>query len=131
MMAGPARIARFIEARADGTIVEAFAARDVTIIENFAPHLFVGEDAVARWAAGMRQHLQGTDGLRHAFGPACDFASGGGEVFFTLPTRWEGVARGKRFSENGGWAFLLVHDQGTWRVKAYAWAVTDLSLDAT
>jgi hypothetical protein len=128
MLAGPERIARFIETGRDSAIAEAFAADDVTIIENFAPHVFTGPDAVARWRQAMGAHLAETSGLRHGFGPVCDFALGTDEVFFTLPTRWQGLAKGRRFTENGGWAFLLARDKAAWRVKSYAWAVTDLSL---
>jgi hypothetical protein len=127
MMAGPEGIARFIATGDDTALAGVFAAREVVIIENFAPHVFAGADAVARWTAAMRGHLETVSDLEHSFGSACDFTRSGGLAFFSLPTTWRGVARGRRFAERGGWAFVLVADEGAWRVRNYAWAVTEIS----
>jgi hypothetical protein len=128
MMAGPEGIAHFIETGDDAAIAAAFADADVTIIENFAPHVFAGPGAVAMWTAEMRRHLEGTSDLRHSFGPAQDFAVSADAAYFSLPTHWRGVARGRAFDEDGGWAFLLVRTPTGWRVRSYAWAVTRFSM---
>jgi hypothetical protein len=128
MMVGPESIARFIETGEAATLAGVFAD-DVIIIENFAPFVFAGPRSVALWLEGMRAHLEGTGGLQHSFGDACDYGRSGGMAFFTLPTRWEGLARGGRFSERGGWAFVLVGDDHGWRVRSYAWAVTEICAD--
>jgi hypothetical protein len=129
MLAGPHAIARFIVTRDEAALAGVFADRDVTIVENFAPHVFAGPDAVANWQEGMGAHLNEVSGLEHRFGPACDFSRTGPLAFFTLPTEWKGLARGRRFQERGGWAFVLVELGAEWRVKSYAWAVTEISAD--
>jgi hypothetical protein len=129
MMAGPERITRFIETGGEAAVDDIFADDEVTIVENFAPHVFAGPGAVERWARAMRGHLEGSSGLRHSFGPACDFSVDGDLAYFSLPTRWQGVARGRPFHERGGWAFVLVRSGAAWRVKSYAWAVTEFSAD--
>ena len=126
MMVGPESIARFIET-GDGAGLDGVFADDVIIIENFAPFVFAGPRSVALWLEGMRDHLEGTRGLEHTFGGACDYGRSDGVAFFTLPTRWRGIARGRRFREHGGWAFVLVKDAAAWRVRSYAWAVTEIS----
>ena len=123
MLAPIAQIARFI-AGGGAENLSAFAEDDVTILENFAPHLFRGEGAVTRWAAAMRAHAATLRELRHSFGPAQDFGRDGSQVFFSLPTHWQGLANGRAFAEDGGWAFGLVEQAGAWRVRNYAWAVT-------
>ncbi len=128
MMVGPEGIARFIETGEAATLAGVFAD-DVIIIENFAPFVFAGPRSLALWLEGMRAHLEGTSGLEHSFGDACDYGRVGGVVFFTLPTWWKGLARGRRFREHGGWAFVLVQDAGAWRVSSYAWAVTEICAD--
>ena len=126
MLAAAEKIARFIETRDASHLKRAFAARDVTIIENFPPHVFAGPGAVRRWTAEMKKHLDALSDLRHTFGTPQDFSRTGDVVFFTLPTRWTGVTQGTSFSERGGWAFVLVRAGKDWRVRAYAWAVTTL-----
>jgi hypothetical protein len=125
MLAPIAMIARFIAGGCDENLA-AFADDDVTLLENFAPHLFRGPDAVARWAAAMRDHTGALGDLQHSFGAAQDFSQNGAEAFFCLPTHWSGLLKGRRFEEDGGWAFLLVQQAGLWRVRSYAWAVTRL-----
>ena len=125
MLAAVAKIARFI-ATGDEALLSAFASDGVVILENFAPHLFLGSAAVARWAKAMREHAATLGSLRHSFGPAQDFVCDGERAFFSLPTHWQGTANGRPFQEDGGWSFLLVRQEGGWRVKSYGWAVTRL-----
>jgi hypothetical protein len=128
MMAAVERIAAFIASGGAGSPVEAFAASDVTILENFAPYLFSGDTAVETWALGMRGHLRGVTGLRHRFGQPCDFSRSGDQVFLSLPTEWSGFANGRAFAESGGWCFVLTKQGEEWRVRNYGWAVTELSV---
>lgn len=128
MMEPVETLARFIAA-GDEACLAAFAAEGVVILENFAPHLFIGPDAVANWAKGMREHAHTLAGLKHSFGVAQDFTSDGKRAFFSLPTHWQGTSNGRPFQEDGGWSFLLVKEQGGWRVKGYGWAVTHVAYD--
>jgi hypothetical protein len=129
MLAGPEAIARFIATKDDTVLADVFAEHDVAIFENFAPHFFAGPHAVATWTKAMRAHLEGLSGLQHSFGAACDVSRSDQLVFFTLPTEWTGIAHGRRFRERGGWAFALIEDGVRWRVRNYAWAVTEISPD--
>ena len=124
MIAAARRVARFIETMDRRLPARTFAAGKVTIVENFPPYLFEGPRAVAAWAKGMRAHLAGVTSLRHSFGRAHDFGRSGDEVYFSLPTVWRGIVRGKPFTEKGGWAFVLMKQKGAWRVRGYGWAVT-------
>jgi hypothetical protein len=125
MLAAVEKIARFI-ATGDEAMLATFAREGVVILENFRPHLFIGPDAVERWAMGMREHAATLAGLKHSFGPAQDFICDGERAFFSLPTHWQGMTKGRPFQEDGGWSFLLLQQDGGWRVKSYGWAVTRL-----
>ena len=68
MMTPIERVAAFIASGGVGSLAEAFAGSDVTILENFAPYLFTGAAAVETWALGMQAHLSGVTSLRCQFG---------------------------------------------------------------
>lgn len=127
MIAAAERVAAIIEGGGVASARDAFADRDVTIVENFAPYVFDGPDSVERWSEQMQAHLAGVTELRHTFGPAQDFSRAGAAVYFSLPTTWRGLKRGRPFIEDGGWAFVLTWQHGLWRVRAYGWAVTGAS----
>jgi len=128
MMAVPTAVAAFVATGDEIHLEGVFAAAGVTIVENFAPYLFEGPDAVVRWKEGMHQHAMGLEGLRSKFGDPQDFSVDGDRAFFTLPTSWRGSVQGTPFYEEGGWAFLLLREGGRWRLRSYGWAVTRLDL---
>ena len=128
MLALVAKIVRFI-ATGDDAMLDAFAGNGVVILENFAPHLFSGPDAVSQWAKGMREHAATLANLRPSFGPAQDFACDDARAFFSLPTHWQGTSNGRPFQEDGGWSFMLVREDGRWRVQCYGWAVTGVAYE--
>ena len=126
-MAAPLRVlARFMATGDDAGLRDAFASDGLVIFENFAPFVFQGPGAFERWRDGFRRHATAGDltELQHSFGPAQDVSLDDDTAYFVLPTTWTGRAHGRPFSEDGGWAFVLVRDQGRWRIRSYAWAVT-------
>jgi hypothetical protein len=109
-----------------------FAHSGVTIVENFSPYIFVGQNAAARWEAGFRTHA-GADklsDLKLSFGDAQDFGRSGERAFFTLPTTWRGKNGAQAFEEQGAWSFVLTHSKGGWLVLAYGWGVTSVKAPA-
>jgi len=121
------KVARFIET-GDESLLSAFASKGVVIIENFAPHLFEGEDAVQRWSQKiLTWHKPPSDlVLKHKFGPPQDVSIHDDLAFISLPTHWTISENGNKFEEDGGWAFVLVREDGEWRVRSYGWAVTNI-----
>jgi hypothetical protein len=119
------KIARFIET-GDESLLSAFANKGVVIIENFVPHLFEGEDAVKRWSQKILSwHKPPSDlVLKHKFGTPQDISIHDDLAFLSLPTHWTISENGNKLEEDGGWAFVLVQEDGEWRVRSYGWAVT-------
>jgi len=121
------KIAQFIET-GDESLLSAFASEGVVIIENFAPHLFEGPDAVKRWSQKILSwHAPPSDlVLQHRFGPVQDYSVQDGLAFLSLPTHWTISQDGDSFEEDGGWAFVLVQENDEWKVRCYGWAVTNI-----
>ena len=127
MMVPVRAVAAFMATLDDTHLADCFAI-DVVIVENFAPYVFRGADAVGRWRAGFREHAATLTGLVVTFGAAQDFSADGDTAYFVLPTTWTGRTRGRPFEEKGGWAFVLERNGARWRVACYAWAVTAFAL---
>jgi ketosteroid isomerase-like protein len=123
-------------ARTDRAVMPSVFVDDgLVIVENFAPYIFVGKDASARWNAAIQHHVERLKDLKFDFGVAHDFDRTGSRVYFVLPTTWRGiypagVELGKpypegRFEEHGAWSFVLDNSSGQWRIISYTWGVTD------
>src|SRR5258708_4557504 len=82
MLASVERVARFIETLDSSHLAKAFAAKDVAILENFAPYAFTGPGAAVRWQKHFRLHARGLSGLRHSFGAPHDFSVDGKHAYF-------------------------------------------------
>ncbi len=121
------KVARFLET-GDVTLLSAFAKKGVVILENFPPHLFEGEDVVKRWSEKILSwHKPPSDlVLKHRFDSVQDLRVGEDQAFLSLSTHWTISEDGETFEEDGGWAFLLVKEEGEWKVKSYGWAVTNI-----
>ena len=119
------KVAQFIET-GNESLLSAFASQGVVIIENFPPHLFEGEDAVKRWSQKiLAWHKPPSDlVLKHQFGTPQDVRVQDNLAFLSLPTHWTISQDGDSYEEDGGWAFVLVQENGEWRVRCYGWAVT-------
>lgn len=106
---------------------EVFTPTGLCIIENFAPYIFCGRDAAARWESGFRAHAADLRDLTASFGDAFDFDRMGRRVYFSLPTKWTGLSAGRHFEEHRAWAFVLERTRAggpeAWRIKGYGWAV--------
>ena len=126
MLAPIEALARFVATGDEMGLRDAFCAEGLVVVENFAPFVFEGPDAFARWRDGFRGHVEVDElsQLQWRFGEAQDFAHEGEVAYFVLPTTWTGRTHGRAFSEDGGWAFVLERDAGRWRIRSYAWAVT-------
>lgn len=128
MMAPVTKVARFMETLDETLLDDAFVDSGLVIVENFSPHVFSGSTAFKDWRKGFCAHARGLAGLTHMFGRAQDFLLTGDQAYFSLPTTWTGKIDGTAFSEEGGWAFVLEGELNVWRIKSYAWAVTDFSM---
>ena len=128
IMAPIERIARFMETLDIQSLSDAFADGEVVLIENFAPYVFAGGDAVERWAKGFAEHAKNIRELRHSFGDPQDFHLDGELAFVSLPTTWRGTIGASSFIETGGWAFVLVKHACGWRVRNYGWAVMGIAM---
>jgi hypothetical protein len=132
MMAPVRQLADFMSTLPTRKHATMFARHDVCIVENFAPFIFKGPHAVARWESGFRAHAAELTDLAASFDAAHDFSAAGDRVYFALPTTWTGRDGGRQFEEHGVWAFVLEKasadaDHAAWRILGYGWGVSAYS----
>jgi hypothetical protein len=132
MMAPVRQLAAFMSTLPTGTHATMFATHDVCIVENFAPFIFKGPNAVARWESGFRAHAAELTDLAASFDAAHDFSAVGNRVYFALPTTWTGRDGGRHFEEHGVWSFVLERTSApegdpAWRIVGYGWGVSAYS----
>ena len=125
MIAAPEIAARFVETLDETGLREAFAARDVTCVDNFPPYVFRGPTAVEDWVGGLRKHLAGITELQHHFGPAQEFSQTGDHAYFSMPVTWTELYFGKPVTERGAWVFVMVRDGDKWRIQGSVWGRTE------
>jgi hypothetical protein len=130
MMAAPEALARFLETGDEALLDGVFSTGDVTILENFPPHIFHGQEGLALWRVTMANHVGAIGELQHRFERPQNFGVTGDIVHFTLPTRWSGVRDGAPFKELGGWTFVQIREGDRWRIRSYGWAVVEFAWEA-
>jgi len=75
----------------------AYASGSISIIDEFAPHLWVGKDAAHAWADVYAKHAESTG------------VSDGN------------VKYGDPIQEEGQMTFVLHHGAGGWKIQAWTW----------
>jgi hypothetical protein len=126
MMAPVTAIAGYMAHPSGAVRPDVFVKDELVIVEDFAPYVFSGKDAAARWDDGFRRHAVPLSDLTFGFGRPHAFERTGDRVYFVLPTTWRGVYKDRRFEEHGAWSFVLKESAGRWRILAYGWGATDL-----
>lgn len=104
----------------------AYAPGTVSIIDEFAPHLWVGADALRQWAAAYDADASArgvTDG-RVEYGAPLRVETGGGTAYVVVPTRYVYRERGRAMAEPARLAVSLRTVGGAWKIAAWAWAGT-------
>ena len=127
MMAPVTAIAGYMAHPRGAVRPDVFVKDGLVIVEDFAPYVFSGKDAAARWDDGFRRHAVPLSELTFGFGRPHAFERTRDRVYFVLPTTWRGVYKDRRFEEHGAWSFVLKESAGQWRILAYGWGATDLT----
>lgn len=120
-------IRQFIDGFNTGDTKSAYAAYvqgDVSIIDEFAPHLWVGPKAPQLWAADYDKHAKATgvsDGSVK-YGPPTRREIDGARAYVIIPTVYAYREKGARIAEEGEMTFVLSKGKAGWKIKAWTWS---------
>ncbi|HUD57171.1 MAG TPA: hypothetical protein VMR02_18200 [Terracidiphilus sp.] len=121
-----APIRQFIDAFNSGDTKAEYAAcakGDIVIIDEFAPHLWVGVHAPQQWAADYDKHAQATGVTegRVTYGLPTRKEIEGDKAYVIVPTVYLYKERGKALTEEGQLTLTLRVEAGAWKITGWTW----------
>jgi hypothetical protein len=102
----------------------AYAGGSISIIDEFAPHLWVGPKAAHAWADAYDKHAKATgvsDG-NVKYGEPTRTEVEGNLAYVVIPTVYNYKEHGKATTEEGQMTFVLDHGTGGWKIRAWCWS---------
>lgn len=119
-------IRQFIDAFNGGdakSVFATYAAGDIMIVDEFAPHRWMGPHAAEDWAAAYDKHAQATgvtDG-RVTYGKATRVEIEGNDAYVVIPTVYLYKEHGKPLVEEGQITAVLHAEGGAWKMRGWTW----------
>jgi hypothetical protein len=101
----------------------AYASGDIVIVDEFAPHLWLGSHAAQDWAADYEKHAQaaGVSDGSVKYGAPTRVEVEGSVAYVVIPTIYNYKEHGKAQTEEGQMTFVL-HAQGdAWKIAQWTW----------
>jgi hypothetical protein len=121
-----APIRQFIDAFNSGDTKSEYAAcakGDIVIMDEFAPHLWVGPRAPQQWEADYDKHAQATgvtDG-RVTYGAPTRKEVEGDKAYVIVPTVYLYKEHGKPLVEEGQLTLTLHVEAAAWKITGWTW----------
>jgi SnoaL-like domain len=122
-----APIHQFIDGFNTGDVKSAYAsyaAGDITIIDEFAPHRWTGPKAPQEWAAEYDKHARATgvsEGVVKYSAPTRTEVEGN-VAYVIVPTVYLYKEHGQSTAEEGQMTFVLARVDGAWKIKSWTWS---------
>ena len=104
----------------------AYATGDIAIVDEFAPHLWIGPNAPQNWAAEYDKHAAATgvsDGLVK-YGAPTRTEIEGDAAYVVIPTVYTYKEHGQPIAEKGQMTFALHGGPGAWKISGWTWTGT-------
>ena len=121
-----APIRQFIDGFNSGDTKAAFAAYgegDITIIDEFAPHVWVGPHAAQDWAADFDKNAKstGVTDAKVTYGAATRTEIEGDVAYVVIPTGYVYKLKGVPMEEKGQITAVLRKEAGGWKMRGWTW----------
>jgi hypothetical protein len=119
-------IKQFIDGFNTGDVKSAYAAYapgTITIIDEFAPHRWIGPNAAHQWAADYDKHATATgvtDGVVKYDSPTRSVIDGD-TAYVIIPALYTYKEKGQPKAEEGQFAFVLHAELAGWKIQGWTW----------
>jgi ketosteroid isomerase-like protein len=126
---GPtATVSEFINSfnKGDSKAAEATHTADAVIIDEFAPHRWVGPGAFSAWAAALEKDGKdkGQSAQHVGLGKADRVLVEGDTAYVVVPATYTYKEKGKAMVEPAHMAFSLAKGADGWKINGWTWAGT-------
>jgi len=121
-----APLRQFIDGFNTGNLESAYAAYatgTISIVDEFAPHIWSGPNAAHEWADAYDKHAQATgvtDG-KVTYGKPTRVEVEGSVAYVVMPTVYLYTEHGKPLREEGQITSVLNREAGNWKIRAWTW----------
>lgn len=107
-----------------GTAFALYAKGDITLVDEFAPHIWSGPQAVQNWAADYDKHATATGVTegKVTYGKTTRTEITGDLAYVVIPTVYLYKEKGKPLQEEGQITAVLHLEQNTWKIRSWTWA---------
>ncbi len=122
-----APIRQFIDGFNSGDTTSAYAAYavgDIIIVDEFAPHRWIGPHAPQDWAADYDKHAKATgvtDG-KVTYDKPTRIEIEGDVAYVVMPTTYVYKEQGKSMTEEGQITVVLHMEAGAWKMSGWTWS---------
>ncbi|MGB6975691.1 MAG: nuclear transport factor 2 family protein [Terracidiphilus sp.] len=119
-------IRQFIDGFNKGDLNAAYASYakgNITIVDEFAPHLWTGPHAAQDWASAYDRHAKATgltDG-KVTYGPPTRTVIEGDVAYVVMPTVYLYKEHDKATVEEGQITVVLHKEAGAWKIRGWTW----------
>jgi ketosteroid isomerase-like protein len=122
-----APIRQFIDGFNTGDTKSAFAAYakgDITIIDEFAPHVWMGPHAAQDWAADFAKNAKatGVTDAKVTYSAAVRTEIEGDVAYVVMPTGYVYKLKGTPMEEKGQITVVLHRQADGWKMRGWTWA---------
>jgi len=121
-----APIRQFIDGFNTGDVKSAYAAYetgDIVIVDEFAPHRWIGPNAPQQWAADYEKHTQaaGVSEGTVKYGAPTRTEIEGDVAYVIVPTTYLYKEHGQPRAEEGQMTFVLKVEAASWKISGWTW----------
>lgn len=104
----------------------AVCASPASIVDDFPPHSWQGQNAGADWAAALAETSKSAAFSDEIIALAQPYVVqlDGDTAYVVNPTLFTMKTHGKPTTEHGIWTFALRETPASWRIAGWAWAAT-------
>jgi ketosteroid isomerase-like protein len=103
--------------------LNAYFAANATVVDDFPPFSWTGNDAGARWWSASDKDLakHGIAGVHAVLGPITRFAVVGDDAYVIAPLTIGYAVRGRPAHSSGLWTMTFHRSGGSWKIASATW----------